>query len=150
MCVHFDEGKATVGLEAGLGHVPEVLEQRHKVGLRGVRSEIANIACGLPLRGLLHDHVVALNTVGGEMVVPERSSRRHAHGCHGLLLGDGRLAFLVRPVAANGARTEPLAVHGAERSLGIGAVAESDETVAARPARLHVPHDARLGDGTKG
>lgn len=29
--VHLDKGKATVGLETGLGNVTEVLEQRHKV-----------------------------------------------------------------------------------------------------------------------
>lgn len=84
------------------------------------------------------------------MVVSERSGRRHAHGGHGLLLGNGRLALLVCPIAADRARAEPLAVHGAERPFSIGAVAESDETVAARPAGLHVPHDTRLGDGAKG
>ena len=148
--IHLDESKTAVGLEASFRHVAEVLEQRNEIGLGGVRSEVTNVAGGLPLRGLLHDHVVALHTVSGEVVMSERSGRRHAHGGHSLLLRDGGLSFLVGPVAADGTRPEPFAVHGAERPLGISAVAESDEPIAARSARLHIPHDAGLGDLSKG
>lgn len=148
--IHLDEGEASIGLEASLGDIAEVLEQRYEVRLSCVRSEVADVARRLPLGSLLYDHVIALHTVGREMVVAERSGRRHTHGGHGLLLGDGRLALLVCPIAANGTRTKPLAVHGAEGSLGVGAVAEGDKTVAARPTCLHIPHDAGFGDGAKG
>lgn len=147
--IHLDEGKTSIRLETGFGHVAKVLEQRDEIRLSGVRSEVTDVAGGLPLRSLLYDHIVALHSVGGEVVVSERSGRRHAHGCHSLLLRDGGLTLLVRPVAADGTRAKPFAVHGAEGPFGIGAIAESDETVAARPACLHIPHDTSLGDGTK-
>ena len=148
--VHLDEGKATVGLEARLCHVPEVLEKRHKIVLRRVRGKVTDIAGGLPLRGLLHDHIVASSPVSWEVVVTEWRSGGHSHGGHCLLLGDGWLTLLVGPVATNGARSEPLPVHRAERLLSIRTVAEGDKSITTRTACLHVPHDARFRDGAKG
>ena len=149
MRVHLDKGKSTVRLEARLGNVSKVLEEGDKVSLRGVGSQIANVARRLPLGRLGHNHVVALHTVGGEVVVAERSRWCHAHRGHGLLLRNRRLPLLVGPVAADGARTEPLSVHGVEGTLSISTIPESDESVAAGSARLHVPHDASLGHGAK-
>lgn len=83
-------------------------------------------------------------------MVTEWSGWCHAHRGHGLLLGNGRLALLVGPVAADGSRAKPLSVHGVESTLSIGAIPESDEAVTTRPARFHVPHDTSLGDGAKG
>jgi hypothetical protein len=60
------------------------------------------------------------------------------------------LPFLVGPVAADSARAKPLSVHGAKGAISIGAIPKGDESVTTRPACLHVPHDAGLGDGTKG
>lgn len=150
MSVHLNEGKSAVRLEAGFGDITKVLEKRHKVRLRSVRSEVADVACGLPLRSLCNDHIVALHAMGGEMMVSEGSGRRHTHGSHGLLLGNGRLSFLVGPVAADSARAKPLSVHRAESAISIGAIPKRDKSVTTRPARLHVPHNASLGNGTKG
>lgn len=72
----------------------------------------------------------------------EWSGRRHAHGGHGLLLGDGRLPLLVGPVATDGARTEPFPIHGAEGFLSLLAITERNKSVATRTPRLHVPHYA--------
>ncbi len=150
MRVHLDEGEAAVGLEARLDDEAKVLEERHNVVLGRVRGQVAHVAGGLPGRRLVHDHVVAVDAVGGEVVVAVGRGRGHAHLLHGLLLGHGRLALLVGPVAANGAGTEPLAVHGAQRLLSIGALAEGHEAVAAGAASLHVPHDTGLGHGAEG
>ena len=150
MRIHFDEGKATVSLQASLQNIAKVLEQRNQVILCGVRGEVANIAGGLPLRGLLNNHIIALNTMGWEMVVGEGCSWGHAHGCHSLLLGDGRLALLVSPVAANGTRTEPFAIHGAQGLVSVRTLTESNETIATRASGLHIPHHTGLGYGTKG
>lgn len=149
MGVHFDESKATVRLEASLGDISEVLEQRNEVVLGGVRGQVANVASGLPCGSLLNNHLVGVGALGGEAVVAEGSGRSHAHLGHGLLLGVRRLALLVGPVAANSARTEPLAVHVGESLFGIATITESDEAVATRATSLHVPHDAGLGDGAK-
>jgi hypothetical protein len=62
-----------------------------------------------------------------------------------LLLGNRRLALLVGPIAADCSRSKPFSIHGTERPFGIGAVPESDESIAARPPSLHVPHDASFG-----
>ena len=148
--VHLDESKATVRLEASLSDISEVLEQRDEVVLGGVRGQVADIAGSLPCRSLLDDHLVGVGTLGGEAVVAEGSGRGHAHLRHGLLLGVRRLALLVGPVAADGTRTEPLAVHVGESLLSIATIAESDEAVATRATSLHVPHDAGLRNGTKG
>ncbi len=150
MRVHLDEREATVSLETSLKDISEVLEQGHEVVLRGVGGEIANVAGSLPLRGLLHNHVVALNTLGREMVVTKGSSRGHAHSGHRLLLGDRRLSLLVGPVAANSTRAEPLAIHRVQSLVSIGAVTEGDEAVATGATSLHIPHHTSFGDGTKG
>jgi hypothetical protein len=118
--------------------------------LRSVGRQITDVARGLPLGSLRDDHVVALNAVGREVVVSEGGRGSHAHGGHCLLLGDGRLALLVGPVAADGTRSKPLSVHGAECALSIGAIPKGNEAVSARPARLHVPHDASFRNRTEG
>jgi hypothetical protein len=148
--VHFDEGKSTVRLEARLGNVTKVLEEGYKVRLRRVGRQVANVAGRLPLGSLSNNHIITLNTMGGEVVVTKRSRGSHAHGGHGLLLRDGRLTLLVSPVAADGSRAKPLSIHGAERALSIGAIAEGNETVSTRPAGLHIPHDTGFRHGTKG
>lgn len=150
MCVHFDEGEAAVRLETRFGDVAKILEQWDQIVLSGVGCQVADVDGGLPLRGLLHDHLVRLGALGWEGVVAESGGWGHAHRGHGLLLGEGRLALLIGPVAADGTRAQPLAVHGGKRLLGVGALAESDEAVAARAAGLHVPHDARFGHGAVG
>lgn len=119
MSVHFDESKSTVGLQAGFQDVTEVLEEGNQIILRSVRRKVAHITCGLPLRGLLGNHIVALDTMSGEMMVTERCGRGHAHGCHRLLLGDRRLALLVSPVAADGTGTEPFSIHSGQSLVGI-------------------------------
>ncbi|RXK34164.1 hypothetical protein BBD39_06140 [Arsenophonus endosymbiont of Bemisia tabaci Asia II 3] len=148
--VHLDEGETTVRLEASLGDVAKVLEQRDEVVLSGVGSEVADVASGLPSGSLLNDHLVGVGALGGEAVVTEGGSRSESHLAHSLLLGVRRLALLVGPVAADGARSEPLAVHVGESLLGVAALTESNETVATRATGLHVPHDAGLGDGAEG
>lgn len=150
MGVHLDKGKATVGLEASLGDIAEVLEQRNEVVLGGVRSQVANVASGLPGRSLLNDHLVRVGALGGEAVVAEGSGRGHAHLGHGLLLGVRGLALLVGPVATDGTRTKPLAIHVGESLLSITTVTECDKTIATGATGLHVPHDTSLGDGAKG
>ena len=144
MSVHLDEGEATISLEARLDNVAKVLKERDQILLSSVRGQVANVACGLPIGSLVDNHVIAVDAVGREVVVTIGSGRGHAHLLHGSLLGDGRLALLVGPVAANGAGAEPLAVHRAQSLLGIGAIAESNEAVSTRPASLHVPHDPSL------
>jgi hypothetical protein len=148
--VHLDKSKATVTLEASLGDVAKVLEERDKVVLSGVGSQVSDVASGLPGRSLLNDHLVGVGTLGGEAVVAEGSGRGHAHLSHGLLLRVRGLALLVGPVTADGARTEPLAVHVGERLFGIATVAEGDEAITTRATSLHVPHNAGLGNGAKG
>lgn len=86
----------------------------------------------------------------GEVVVAVRGGGRHSHRGHSLLLRNGRLALLVRPVATDGTRAEPLAIHRAERLLRITAFTEGDETVTTRATSLHIPHDARFRNGAKG
>ena len=88
MGVHLDEGEATICLEACLNDVAEVLEERYEVVLGGVWSEVADVTGGLPSGSLLNNHIVALNTVGWEVMVTERRGRSHSHSRHGLLLGD--------------------------------------------------------------
>lgn len=109
--VHLDEGETTVGLKASFQNIAKVLEQRDQIVLSRVRSQVADIASGLPLWRLLDHHVVALDALSREVVMAERGGGSHAHGSHGLLLRDGGLALLVGPVAANRARSKPFAVH---------------------------------------
>lgn len=150
MGVHLDESKAAVRLEASLGDVAEVLEQRDEIVLGGVGREVANVASGLPSGSLLNHHLVRVCALGGEAVVAERSGRGHAHLGHGLLLRVRGLALLVGPVATDGARAKPFAVHVGESLLSITTVTESDEAIATGATSLHVPHDTGLGDGAKG
>ena len=150
MGVHLDESKATVGLEASLGDIAEVLEQRNEIVLGGVGGEVANVASGLPSGSLLDHHLVRVCALGREAVVAEGSGRGHAHLSHGLLLGVRGLALLVGPVATDGARAKPLAVHVGESLLSITTVTESDKAVATGATSLHVPHDTSLGDSAKG
>jgi hypothetical protein len=126
---------------ASLGNISEVLEEGHQIRLRGVWCQVADVASGLPLGSLRDDHVVALDTMSGEVVVSERSGWRHAHGSHGLLLRNRGLSLLVGPVAANGARSKPLSIHGAQCALSISTIPESNESVTTRSAGLHVPHN---------
>lgn len=148
--LHLNKGEATVSLETSLEDIAKVLEQRHEIALGGVGCEVADVAGGLPLRGLLHNHVVALDTLGREVVMTKGSGWGHAHSGHSLLLRDRGLSLLVGPVAANRTRAEPLAIHRGEGLVSISAVPESNEAVATRAASLHVPHHTSLGDGTKG
>lgn len=111
MGIHLDKRESTVSLEAGLDDVAEVLEEGNEVVLGSVRSEVADIAGRLPTGGLLNNHIVTLNAVGGEVVMTERSGWSHAHGSHSLLLGDRWLALLVGPVAANCPRSKPFSIH---------------------------------------
>ena len=150
MGVHLDESESAVGLEARLNNIAEVLEKGNEIVLGSVRSQVADVAGRLPSGGLGDDHVVTVNTVGREVVVPVRSSGSKTHLLHGLLLGNGRLTLLVGPVATNGPGSKPLSVHGAQSLLSIGTVAESNEAVTARATGLHVPHDAGLGNRSKG
>ncbi len=57
---------------------------------------------------------------------------------------------MICPIDTNGTGTEPLAVHSGDGLLRIGLVTEGQETIATRLARVHVPHDASIGQGAKG
>lgn len=103
MGVHLDKSETSVGLEARLDDKPKVLEERNDVIRGGVRSEVADIACSLPVGSLSEDNIIAADAMCRELVVAEGSSRRQAHSLHRLLLSHGRLALLVGPVAANSA-----------------------------------------------
>jgi hypothetical protein len=111
VCVHLNKSKAAIRLEASLNNVSKILEQGNKVILGGIWRKVANVDGGLPLGSLLHNHIVALDTVGWEMVVAERRSRSKSSRHHGLLLGDRWLALLIRPVTAYRAGSEPLSIH---------------------------------------
>lgn len=148
--IHFDKGETPVGLETGLDDETKVLEQRNNVGLGRVGSQITNVAGSLPGRRLIDNHVVAVDAMSREVVVAVRGGWGHAHLLHCLLLGNGRLALLVGPVAADGTGPEPLAIHGAQGLFGIWALTESNEAIATGAAGLHIPHDASFRDGAKG
>ena len=149
VCVHLNESKSTVGLESRLDDEAKVLEQRHNIVGGCVRGEVSDVAGGLPAGGLGQDDFVTSDAMRWELVVSVGSGRGHAHGLHGLLLSHGRLALLVRPVASDGSRAQPFAVHGAQGLLGVRSVPEGDKTVTSRTASLHIPHDTSLRDGTK-
>ena len=149
--IHLDEREPAISRESGLNNVAEVLEERNNVILSRVRSEVADVASSLPSRSLSQDHLIALCTLRGKlMMTAERGRRAHSHSCHGLLLRDGRLALLIGPVAANGARAKPFSIHRAQCLFSIRAIAKSNEAVTTRATGLHVPHDTSFGDGTKG
>ena len=86
MGIHLDESEAAIGLEAGLGDVAEVGEERHQIVLSGVRGKIADIASRLPCRSLRHYHIIAAGTMSRKVMVTERCGRCHPHICHSLLL----------------------------------------------------------------
>lgn len=150
MCIHLDESKSTISLESRLNNVSKVLEQGNQIILGGIWGEVADVASGLPSRGLLDNHVVALDTMSREMMVTKWSSRGHAHRRHGLLLGDGWLALLVGPVAADGARSKPFTVHRAQSLLSILAFSKCHEAVASGAAGLHIPHHSSFRDRSEG
>lgn len=89
MSVHLDKGEPAVRLEASLGDVAKVLEERDKILLGRVWGEVADIASCLPSRSLGDDGLIGLNSSSWELVVRlgEGSGRSHAHRDHGLLLG---------------------------------------------------------------
>jgi hypothetical protein len=147
--VHLYECEAPISLEAGLDNVAEVLEERDEIVLSRVWCEVSNVASSLPGGSLLDNHIIALDPVGWEVVMAERSSWRHAHGGHRLLLRYRWLALLVCPVATDRARPEPLAIHGTQGLLGILAFTESHEAIAPRSASLHVPHNPGFRNGTE-
>ncbi len=148
--VHLDKSKATVRLEARLNNIAKVLEQGDNVVGGRVGRQVANIDGSLPVRRLSLNDVVATDTMGGELVVAKGGGGRQAHSLHRLLLSHGWLSLLVGPVATDGTRAEPLAVHGAQGLLSLGAVTEGNEPVATGAARLHVPHNTGLGNGAEG
>lgn len=150
MGIHLDESKTAIGLEARFDNETEVLEQWNKIVLGRIWREVANVAGRLPGGSLGDDHIEAVHTVRREVVMAEGRGGRHAHLRHGLLLGNGRLALLVRPVTADRPGPKPLAIHGAQGLLGLGAVTESDEAVAPGAAGLHVPHDPGFGHRPEG
>jgi hypothetical protein len=147
--VHLDEGKAAVGLEAGLNHKAKVLEERDNVIGRGVGREVSDVAGRLPVGRLAQHDFITRDAVRRELVVAVRGRRGEAHSLHGLLLGHRGLSLLVGPVASDGPRPQPFTVHGAQSLLGFWAVTEGDEAVASRSSRLHVPHDAGFGNRAK-
>lgn len=149
VAIHLDESETTIRLESRLNHVAKVLEQRNHVIGGGIRGEVSDVAGGLVGGRLVDNHLVALHSVSGKVVVTERRRGGHSHGRHGLLLRNRGLTLLVCPVAADGTGTEPLAIHGAECLLGIGAVAECDEAITTGSAGFHVPHHTRLGHRAK-
>lgn len=57
---------------------------------------------------------------------------------------------MVGPVATDGTRAEPLAIHGAQGLLSLRAITEGNKAIATGAARLHVPHNTGFGNGTKG
>ena len=149
MGVQFDKRKSPIGLEARLDNVAEVLEQRDEVVLSSVRRQVSDVASCLPRGSLLDNHIIALNAVGREVMMAERSGRCHAHGRHGLLLRNRWLALLICPVATDRPRSKPLAIHRAQRLLCILAFAESNEAVSSRSPSLHIPHNSSFGNRTK-
>lgn len=150
MGVHLNESKAAVGLEASLNNVAEVLEERNKIVLSGVWGKVSDVTGSLPLWSLLDDHVVALNSMSGKVVMAEWSRWSQSSGGHHLLLGDGWLSLLVGPVAANSTRSEPLTIHGAQCLLGILTLTESNESVSTGTSSLHIPHNSSLRNGAEG
>jgi hypothetical protein len=150
MGFHLYKGKAAISLHASFHNLAKVHKQRSNVILGGVRSEVADIAGRLVWRRLGQDSVVGLHATRGKWRMVKWRCWSQPHLRHGLLLGDGRLALLICPVAANGTRTEPFTVHGSNGLVSIRAVSEDNEAVATRAASLHIPHDTSLGDGTKG
>lgn len=149
MGVHLDKCKPSVGLESSFDNITEVLEQRDEVVLSRVGRKITDVNSRLPLRCLLHNHVIALHTMGREMMVAIWSGRSHSHCGHGSLLRDGRLALLIGPVTANCTGAKPFTIHATQGLLGICALTESDKAVPTGTSSLHIPHDAGFRNRAK-
>lgn len=150
MTFHLDECEPAIRLKPCLYNVAKILEQGYQVVLSRVWSEVADITCCLPARGLVQNHVIGLTPLSWELMVAKGSGGRDTHGCHGLLLRDRRLTFLVCPVASNGSTAQPLSVHTGQSFLGITAVPESHESITSGTTRFHIPHDSSFRDGAKG
>lgn len=148
--IHLDESEPPIRLEASLDNISEVLEEWDQVILGGIRSQITDVASCLPCWGLLNNHIVALNSMGGKVMVAEGSGRSHAHCRHCLLLRDGWLSLLIRPVASNSARPKPFAIHRTKCLLCILTLAEGNKSISSGAPSLHIPHDASLRHRAKG
>ena len=59
------------------------------------------------------------------------------------------MGLLVRPIDSNCTRAQPLAIHRSDCLLGIGLVAEGEETVTTRFSGVHIPHDTGIREGAK-
>ena len=79
MSVHLDESETTVRLETSFRNITKVLEKGNKIRLGCVWRKVADIAGSLPLRGLRDHHIIALDTMGREVVVAKRSCGSHTH-----------------------------------------------------------------------
>lgn len=88
MGIHLDESKAAISLEARLDNIAKVRKQGNQVVLRRVWCQVPHVTGRLPGRSLVDDHIVTVNSVGGEVMVTIGGGRGHSHGLHGLLLGD--------------------------------------------------------------
>lgn len=86
MAVHLDKSETAIGLKARFDYEPKVLKQGDEVVLSRVWCEVADVASSLPLGCLLNDHIIALDAMGGEVVVAIGCRWGHAHSCHSLLL----------------------------------------------------------------
>lgn len=148
--VHLNKRESSVSLETRFDHEAEVLEQRHHVVGGCIGRKVSDVDSGLPAGCLSQDDFVTSNAMCWKLVVSVRSGRGHAHCLHSLLLGHRGLSLLVCPIAPDGSRPEPLAVHGAQGLLSLGTVTESNKTIASRSACLHIPHNTSLRDGAKG
>lgn len=149
--VELDERKTTVGLHANFGEVADGLEEGDEVRLGAVRDKIADVNGGVEGRGLL-DHGLVREGTALEVDRRRSTASTSASWASRGATADWQaaLGLLVGPVDADGAGSEPFAVHGGDGLLGIGLVPKGKETVTARLARVHVPHDAGVGHGTEG
>ena len=131
MSIHLNKSKSTIRLKSCFNDISKILKKWNKIVLRSIGSEISNITSSLPLRSLLYNHFVALDTMRREVVMTGAvgSGRCHAHGGHGLLLRDGWLSLLIGPVAADRTRTKPFAIHRAQSFFSIATFSESDKTI---------------------
>lgn len=144
-----DKGVATILLVANLDNVAKVGEERVQVLVCGEGGQVSHIdGHDIHRRPVVDGRVVGLllGRIDHCLAVGRHAGRHHSSVHHRLGLGHGRLAFLVCPVDANLAGAEPLAIHFGDCANGTFLAAVGDETVSASAARLHVPHDARLGD----
>jgi hypothetical protein len=146
--VELDEGEPAIGLHAYFGKIANGLEQRDKVSLRAIRNKVADVDSGVVLRSLLDDGVVRKRAA---LEINGSRSASATTGARGRSSGSCRctLRLLVGPVDTDGARSEPLAVHGGDGLLSIGLVPKCEEAITAGLARVHVPHHASVGHGAE-